>query len=1674
MDTSTSPLPWDPPDEKFKRNLRLRIQHSLAPFVADAKRQHAISLAEVDEDDIVTRASLEAQHEDAMDKIRKRAQDEFDTHLQGEILQRRFVADHKLEPGEWANLQRYQQTLFDHVAKSSPDRERARTSSNEPRPAATAISAVPMVRASSGGTSAGGSIPRDSALLRRTPEPGRRRNDSVASTSSLENQLWSTTRKRAGSTSATGVSGLNSAAIRIPDGPLQGERWTPLAPLDDPAPRTSSRPSSFNPSEPDTSQSGRPGTRTMSRGRGWRPSVSPGPSIHGLSSRTLTTALVDPSITTPPESSYPKIQRWNASLSYVTVAPTSEQEEALSDTPAVDAEAWADIKRNKRPSRSYKTRTAPGSPMLSPSLLNPPQPSPSQSVTLLEARGTPTGSPTPFHTMDLAPPTQPLPSRPAGQPAFGSQQIATVNGRRTSSNAMRRIGRASELGLVEMPPPPAQPTLLEIVSPPLSTTIRMAFGDMGPPAPLAPRGNQQSSYTSGKSITGKRSSFDIPASAPPRPMTFDLDMDVASGTSPKNGAIQDTRRGGPLSSSPGSQGSFHAWTMVEPPTPYSAGGKTRRGSNNSLQISEDVVVPPAAPSVRFRRGSATSVTSPAHADEPTPGTSAPRGIPILRTRRSTNMRDDLDGATPSPRSRGWYGPEPIPEDGSLELPSHPSEPSPRDRDSGMSMSRNGSLRARTSRDYMRNGFDIYGFAGSAGQRRSGLLEGDGSDDEDWPDRRSMSIRSADFEEVMRRDAEATKKEEDLKVKELEADAREEELEAAKLDFAKREEEMRRMEEEVRRLEEVVRQRIQEASRQVAEVTKKEEEVSRKEEMLRKELNEVRREKEEAKRKEEDARRREDDARREREEARTKEVEARKIAEDARLTAQEARKTSEVTKRKEEMMKRKEEAAKKREEELRRKEEEFQRQAQRAEEDAQRQAEAALREAQRKENDIRKREEELARREEDLIRREELQRKEQELFEREQQLRNAKVDQRRPPRAEDFETRRKPLQDEDERARIHRQWDGEPPRHPMLSNTLVEEPLHVGEESLIDDEPLLAPPSAPLLSAPLLASMPSTFEALLEPVTPIDRIRPDSPLADDEQSPRYVKRGTNKTRKRDDKHRRQAEEEQRAREEEEEKREEGARRQAEDSLQLEDTLRRAEVERVQLAEESRRREEEAELSRHEEEEQRLASEEEERRLIEEEEDRRSVEEEERHMLDLQAREADEERRIQEDMEAQEYDTHRNRSMHEEEEAPPFADEQDDPMEVHLRLQEHMQYQRVIEEEAQMRWAEEQERRRQDGDHRQDAFRREQEGKQLETDERLARQLAEDDERERRAHVDRQRRQQHEEARRRAQEEDEGRGDSFRHPQDTERRRREETAAPSHWRRDDENRSQEEDVRRRDDRRRTETAQSYPSAPMTGSTSQTMPRSNAIPIPTNRTSSASSAWSNANPSLAGWTYASQSTRPPSAPTAASAAASARPSYPATGTSPGSTAPRAQGSSGQSPGTGAHPGSGPSRQTPMSESEWARRQAEHAKKQQEQFKRDQERISQDKQAAKAYTKEHIVELFRRHEEQWQIVRSAHKVGWNTFPWPVFRKPTGPEALTTDAVGAYVLSPYYPADPSKSNKDRIKEQIRRWHPDRFDTQLLPKVNEEERELVKEGAGWVVRALSELLTRTNAPTFFD
>ena len=121
---------------------------------------------------------------------------------------------------------------------------------------------------------------------------------------------------------------------------------------------------------------------------------------------------------------------------------------------------------------------------------------------------------------------------------------------------------------------------------------------------------------------------------------------------------------------------------------------------------------------------------------------------------------------------------------------------------------------------------------------------------------------------------------------------------------------------------------------------------------------------------------------------------------------------------------------------------------------------------------------------------------------------------------------------------------------------------------------------------------------------------------------------------------------------------------------------------------------------------------------------------------------------------------------------------------------------------------------------------------------------------------------------------------------------------------------------------------------------------------------------------------------------------------------------------------------------------------------------------------TRDELIRLFENHEKLWANLPSSDAV-WNDFPWPMIKKPYEPEEITLPAVRAYIESPYYPEkDKSKTVKDRVKDHIKRWHPDRFNTKLLTKVREEEKEKVKEGAGTVVRCLNELLAKTNGPLF--
>ncbi|KIJ61473.1 hypothetical protein HYDPIDRAFT_96507 [Hydnomerulius pinastri MD-312] len=112
---------------------------------------------------------------------------------------------------------------------------------------------------------------------------------------------------------------------------------------------------------------------------------------------------------------------------------------------------------------------------------------------------------------------------------------------------------------------------------------------------------------------------------------------------------------------------------------------------------------------------------------------------------------------------------------------------------------------------------------------------------------------------------------------------------------------------------------------------------------------------------------------------------------------------------------------------------------------------------------------------------------------------------------------------------------------------------------------------------------------------------------------------------------------------------------------------------------------------------------------------------------------------------------------------------------------------------------------------------------------------------------------------------------------------------------------------------------------------------------------------------------------------------------------------------------------------------------------------------------SKQEVTKLFEAHQNQWEKIRNVEVLVWEDFPWPMFKQPSSPEDLTTAAVQAYVLYPHQRA------QREIREDIRKWHPDRFNPRYLSRIKESEKEKVCEGAGSVVRILNDLLHRITA-----
>ncbi|KAF8479856.1 hypothetical protein JB92DRAFT_2767173 [Gautieria morchelliformis] len=108
-------------------------------------------------------------------------------------------------------------------------------------------------------------------------------------------------------------------------------------------------------------------------------------------------------------------------------------------------------------------------------------------------------------------------------------------------------------------------------------------------------------------------------------------------------------------------------------------------------------------------------------------------------------------------------------------------------------------------------------------------------------------------------------------------------------------------------------------------------------------------------------------------------------------------------------------------------------------------------------------------------------------------------------------------------------------------------------------------------------------------------------------------------------------------------------------------------------------------------------------------------------------------------------------------------------------------------------------------------------------------------------------------------------------------------------------------------------------------------------------------------------------------------------------------------------------------------------------------------------------VLEIWNAYENQWEVMATATKLRFRSIPWPMLTPVSSPDMLLPIYIAAFILNPQH--SQGKSRKDRLREALLRWHPDRFEAKWLKKVVEEERDSVQEGVGCVVRALNDLLS---------
>lgn len=111
--------------------------------------------------------------------------------------------------------------------------------------------------------------------------------------------------------------------------------------------------------------------------------------------------------------------------------------------------------------------------------------------------------------------------------------------------------------------------------------------------------------------------------------------------------------------------------------------------------------------------------------------------------------------------------------------------------------------------------------------------------------------------------------------------------------------------------------------------------------------------------------------------------------------------------------------------------------------------------------------------------------------------------------------------------------------------------------------------------------------------------------------------------------------------------------------------------------------------------------------------------------------------------------------------------------------------------------------------------------------------------------------------------------------------------------------------------------------------------------------------------------------------------------------------------------------------------------------------------------------------YERKWELLKGDTEViFFQQVPWPILIDLLHPDQLDISDIRNFITHEAYLRLPGMENKllrERIKIEMLRWHPDRFDARVLPKVEPTHRQAVKATADKVIRMLTHLMRDVSA-----